>query len=150
MSIAPFPASTLASLDFLAGHWRCALADGVLEEMWMAPLAGVAQGSVRFVQNGAIKTIELIVIAAENDRVVLRYNHFHPDYRTWEDDGPIALTLTAAGAGSAIFSNLAQPARHAIEAGYRMTGPAALHSWVKPILADGSVAHYGFDYLRIA
>jgi hypothetical protein len=146
----PLPASALSAMTFLAGHWRAEDKDVVIEEVWLAPNAGVAQGSVRLIKDGKIGTIELIIVAVDNDRIILRYNHFHPNYRTWEDDGPIELTLTSAREGEVVFSNLLVHPRHAMEMGYRLTGPRSLTSWVLPLLQDGSTARVSFDFLRVS
>lgn len=150
MTPIPLPPHSITALTFLAGHWRSDQDGSVLEEMWLAPSAGVAQGLVRLVQGDRVATIELIIISADTDRVVMRYNHFEPDYRTWETDGPITLTLTSATQSEAVFTNLSSGPRHALEMGYRMTGPASMHSWVKPYRPDGSLAYVAFDYARVA
>lgn len=144
------PASALGKLAFLAGHWRGERDDVVIEEMWLAPAGGVAQGTVRLVKGGEIGTIELIVVTAEHDRVVMRYNHFYPDYRPWENDGPITLTLTKAERGEVVFTNLAHPPLHAAEMGYRQTAADALNSWVVAIDADGRLAQHSFDFRKAA
>jgi hypothetical protein len=145
----PLPPNAIASLAFLAGHWRGEVDIAVIEEMWLAPSAGVAQGSVRLVQHGKVHTIELIIVAAESHRVVMRYHHFDPDYRAWETDGPIVLTLTSASDSEIIFRNLDRSPRDAEEMGYRLTGPDTLHSWVFAIGADGKATRYSFDYRRV-
>ena len=149
MSNTPLPASALARMGIFAGHWRADLNGGVLEEMWLAPRGGVAQGSVRLVWADKVETIELIIVAAEQGRVVMRYNHFHPNYRTWEDDGPITLVLTAATDREMIFTNLQTPPRHAKEAGYRLTGADTMNSWVIALDAEGKAERFSFDYRRV-
>jgi hypothetical protein len=141
--------ASLDSLAFLAGHWRGEAFGGIIEEMWLAPSGGVAQATVRLVASGKLHTIELIVVADEGDRVVMRYNHFRPDYTTWETGGPIALTLTGARDGEVVFTNLAEPQHDAAEAGYRMTGADALNSWVVAIDAEGAHTRHSFDYRRV-
>jgi hypothetical protein len=150
MKAVPLPPEAIDGLGFLAGHWRGERDDVVLEEMWLAPRAGVAQGSVRLVRGSAVGTIELIIVAAESDRVVMRYNHFHPDYTAWEDDGPITLTLTSASDGEVVFRNLDARLRHAEEMGYRAIGADGLNSWVVVIGPDGSTTRFSFDYRRIS
>ncbi len=149
MESTPLPTSALNVLAFLAGHWRSDGDDFDIEEIWLPPSADVAQGMVRLIKGGKVGTIELIVIAAESDRVVLRYNHFHANYQTWEDDGPIELTLTSANEGEVVFTNLQRPPRHAMEMGYRLTSARTLHSWVMPIHQDGSISRVCFDYERV-
>ncbi len=149
MEATPLPASALTALTLLAGHWRRAGDSFVIEEIWLPPSAGVAQGMVRLIEDGQVRTIELIVAAAENDRVALRYNHFHSNYQIWESDGPIELTLTSAREGEIVFSNLQRPPRHAMEMGYRLTSAETLHSWVIPIDANGSTKRVSFDYQKV-
>lgn len=148
--MAPLPESALAELALLAGHWRGARGDIEIEELWLAPAGEVAQATVRLLNQGEVGTIELIVVSAENGRVVMRYNHFYRDLRTWEDDGPITLTLTKAGDGELVFSNLEHPKRHAAEMGYRRTDADTLNSWVLSIDNDGKVAQHSFDFLRVS
>jgi hypothetical protein len=150
MSATPLPPSALDKMAFLAGHWRSERDGVVIEEMWLAPAGGVAQSSVRLLRDGKVGTIELIVVAAESDRVVMRYNHFHPDYRTWEDDGPITLTLTRATDDEVVFTNLARPPRHAAEMGYRSSSPDAMTSWVVTLDGPGAPQRLSFDYRRAA
>jgi hypothetical protein len=145
----PLPASALDELAFLAGHWRVRRGDIVVEEMWLAPTSGVAQGMVRLLNEGEVGTIELIVVSAEHDRVVMRYNHFYRDLRTWEHEGPIALTLTKASDGEVVFSNHDHPPRHAAEMGYKRTSADTMNSWVLAIAADGKVSQHSFDYQRV-
>src|SRR5512147_711971 len=144
------PPTALQEMAFLAGHWR-GERDGVtIEEMWLAPAAGVAEGMVRLIRDGVVGTIELLVATAERDRVVLRYNHFHPDYTTWESDGPIALTLTEAGERRLIFTNLATPVRHAAEMGYEATSRGDMTSWVIAVDDRGARTRHSFDFRRVA
>jgi hypothetical protein len=149
MPAVALPPSALDKMAFLAGHWRGERDDVVIEEMWLAPAGGVAQSTVRLLKGGEVGTIELIVAAAEKDCVVLRYNHFYSDYRTWETDGPIALILTKAEPGEVVFTNLESPPRHAREMGYRQIGPDTLNSWVIVIDADGKLAQHSFDFERV-
>jgi hypothetical protein len=150
MQFAPLPPSALDKLAFIAGHWRAERGGVVLEEMWLAPAGGVAQGSVRLLNEGEVGTIELIVISAENDRVMMRYNHFYRDLRPWEDDGPIVLTMTKATDDEVVFSNLEHPPRDAAEMGYRRTGVDTINSWVLAIDADGKVSQHSFDFKRVS
>jgi hypothetical protein len=149
MPVRPLPPAALGQLAFLAGHWRGELGGGAIDEVWLPPRVDVAQGMVQLVVDGRIATIELILIAAEADRVVMRYHHFDPDYRAWEDDGPIALTLTEAGGGTAVFTNLAPSPRHALEMGYRASGADALESWVIVIKHDGATERIESRFIRV-
>jgi hypothetical protein len=150
MHAAPLPPSALDKMAFLAGHWRGGRSDIVIEEMWLAPAGGVAQGTVRLLKGGEVGTIELIIVAAENDRVVMRYNHFYHDCRAWEKDGPIELVMTKAENDEVVFTNFEHPVRHAAEMGYRQTAPGSLNSWVISIDANGARAQHDFDLQKVA
>jgi len=149
MSAHALPPSALEKLSILAGHWHGERAGAVIDEMWLAPAGGVAQGTVRLVRQDAVGTIELIIVAAEADRVVMRYNHFYSNCRTREPDGPIELTLSKADKHELVFSNLAHPPRHASEMGYRLTAPDALSSWVIAIEDGGKLSQHDFDFTRV-
>ena len=55
MTAQPLPPSALDKLVFLAGHWRGGRSDVVIEEMWLAPAGGVAQGVVRLLKGGEVE-----------------------------------------------------------------------------------------------
>ena len=55
------PPDKLGLLAFLAGYWRHKQGGRLLEEAWFPPSAGLAQGSVRLIEAGAVRTIELIL-----------------------------------------------------------------------------------------
>ena len=150
MTATPLPPAALQRLAMLTGHWRGETdAGGAIDEVWLPPVAGVAQGMVQYVEADCIRTIELILVAAESDRVVMRYHHFEPDYRAWEDDGPIALTLMAASADALLFSNLAAHPRHALEMGYRAMDRDTLASWVVAPETDGVATRHEFKFHRV-
>lgn len=139
----------LTSTAFLAGHWLGRAGDLEIEELWLAPRGGVAEGVVRVMEGGSVHTLEFVLISVEESRVSLRFNHFNRDYTTWETDGPIELTLTTAAPNEAIFSNLSSPPRHAAEVGYRLTGPHAMTSWIVVLNDNGETARVTFDYERV-
>ena len=97
------PAS-LTDMAFLAGHWRGE--EGlVFEEIWSAPEGGVMTGMARGVADGQLRVLEYIIVAEEEDGLVMRFKHFNADYSTWEEDGAvIELWLTAKGENDVTFS----------------------------------------------
>jgi len=139
----------LACARFLAGHWLGRSGDLEIEELWLAPRGGVAEGVVRVTKDGGVHTLEYLLISAEADRVALRFNHFNRDYTTWESDGPIELVLAQAADGEMIFESNCSPARHAAAAGYRLTGPGAMTSWIDSVSEDGAKVRYTFEYAKV-
>lgn len=138
----------LASANFLAGHWLSHGDDLDIEELWLAPRGGVSEGVVRVTKGGSVHTLEYILISAENERVVLRFNHFNRDYTTWEKDGPIELVLSSADENQIIFTNTRSPVRHAAEVGYRLTSPNAMTSWIVSVDDYGAQTRLSFDYRK--
>ncbi len=112
------PASAFANpdlddLSFLEGHWRGGDSDFVFEEIWTAPEGGVMTGMARGVAAGKLQVLEYIVIAEENDRLVMRFKHYNADFTTWEGDGgPLELTLSTLDGRDARFT--ADPPSHTV------------------------------------
>ena len=140
----------LASAAFLAGHWLGRNGEFEIEELWLAPRGGVTEGVVRVMQDGSVHTLEYVMISVEEQRTVLRFNHFNRDYTTLENDGPIELVLSSAGDGEIIFTNTRSPIRHAAEVGYRLAGPDAMASWIVAVGEDGMQTRVSFDYKRVS
>jgi hypothetical protein len=138
----------LSCARFLAGHWLGRSQDLEIEELWLAPKGGVAEGVVRVMKDGAVHTLEYLLITAETDRVLLRFNHFNRDYSTWERNGPIELVLSKASEREMIFLTTDETPRHASEVGYKLTSPSELTSWIIPV-GENLPARVTFDYKRV-
>ncbi|GJL93682.1 MAG: hypothetical protein DHS20C05_00870 [Hyphococcus sp.] len=96
--------ATLEAMAFLEGHWRGG-DDFVFEETWSAPEGGVITAMARGVSGGSLRVLEYVVVAQEEDGLVMRFKHFNADYSTWEDDGKfVSLPLTAWSDNDVTFS----------------------------------------------
>lgn len=140
----------LAPAALLAGHWLGRNGDLEIEELWLAPRDGVAEGIVRVMKNGGVHTLEYMLITLEDQKVVLRFNHFNRDYSTWEKDGPIELVLSKADDAEMVFTNTRSPIRHAAEVGYRLAGPDAMTSWIVAVDGNGARSRVSFEYRRVS
>ena len=96
-------AATLADLDFLDGHWLATPGDQRIEETWLPAAGGTKTAMFRWTQADRTITIELVIVAAIEDRVELRFKHYDAHYEAWEKDEPNTYELTAAGDGRAVF-----------------------------------------------
>ncbi|MFM8640992.1 MAG: hypothetical protein ACKOEL_10200 [Planctomycetota bacterium] len=120
-AVGPRPAAALEPLAFMAGAWTQQQA------------------------NGAVPFYEFTQVVAEKDRVVLRQMHVHgnfePDPKRTE---PMELVLERAGAGSATFVPVADPAK--ANAGplagvtYALDGADMLVLTVEPRAQEGKPA----------
>jgi hypothetical protein len=62
---APTAKPTLQDFAWLAGHWRIEQADRQVDELWMAPSAGLMMGMARNVQAGKVREYEFTLLRQE-------------------------------------------------------------------------------------
>ena len=100
-------AASLEDLAFLVGHWKGDALGGTVEEVWL-PAAGNTQHAVfRATSDGAMSFSEFIQVTEEDGEVIMRFEHFRPDYSTWEGDGPpMTLRLVEVGPSHAFFEGM--------------------------------------------
>ena len=123
------PASVEA-LSWMAGHWVGPGTEDVSEEVWLPPAAGNMTGMWRWATKGQMRLMELLAIAAEGDRVVLRLKHFRPDLHGLEEkDAPFVLPAIEAGARSVVFQG--QGTQGLLRITYRAPTPDTLEAVVE-------------------
>lgn len=76
--------SKLDRIAWLVGHWRGEALGGIVEEIWSPAMAGSMMGSFRLVVKNEVKFYELMTITEEQDDLLLKIKHFHPDLKGWE------------------------------------------------------------------
>ncbi len=96
-------AATLSDLAFLKGDWSSDRSGFVIEETWTDAKAGVALGTSRGVQNGAVRFLRFAVVEENSGGVVMRFKRYNADYTSWETDGPSVMRLVSSGDGVATF-----------------------------------------------
>lgn len=77
--------STLDKLSFLEGSWSAEKWDGTVEIYWSKPEAGNIIGMFRFYIDDELQFTEHILIVEEEEKIVLKLRHFHPDFISWEE-----------------------------------------------------------------
>lgn len=86
--------SDLSAVAFLEGQWRGDNGGLIFEETWNAPAGGVMTAMARGVREGELAVLEYLIVENTDQGPVLRFKHFHADYRNWEgEDAPITLYL---------------------------------------------------------
>lgn len=99
------PAARLAHLAWMVGRWRGREGPDSTEEAWTAPEGGAMFGTWRWVRDGKARLYELLVLAEEEQGVVLRFRHFDARLVGWEEkDRPLALPLVSWREGEAVFA----------------------------------------------
>ncbi len=79
------PPATLENVKWLAGHWRGEAFGGITEEIWSPPLGGSMMCAFRLIKDNKVDFYELCTIVEDNNTLLLRIKHFHPDLKGWED-----------------------------------------------------------------
>jgi hypothetical protein len=101
------PTIQLAELAWFEGHWRDESGGGLSEEIWTAPAGDSLMGMWRFAQDGKVRVLELLVIKAEEGKLVLRFRHFDPKLVAREEkDQPLAWPLLRSGPREVVFEGL--------------------------------------------
>lgn len=78
------PKATLEDIKWIEGHWRGEAFGGITEEIWSPPLGGSMMCAFKLVVDGKVQFYEICVISEENNTIILRLKHFHPDLKGWE------------------------------------------------------------------
>lgn len=76
---------SLASLNWLVGHWKGECFDGVGEEIWSEPVGGAMMGMFRFIKNGKPDFYEFCHLIENDGEVELRLKHFTANMVGWEE-----------------------------------------------------------------
>ena len=105
---------SLEALAWLEGHWEAEAFGGTIEEIWLPAAGNAMHGVFRLTVEGQMEFSEFLQVTAEDGRLVMRFEHFNPDYSTWEGDGPpMELTATELTEDRVVFeaANEASPGR---------------------------------------
>lgn len=101
------PKTTLADVKLLIGHWRGEFLGGMAEEIWLPPAGGSMLGVFRLYKDEQVLFYEIMIMVEEEDGVILRLKHFHPDFRGWEEkDGSVSFRLVKVGKDAVWFDGL--------------------------------------------
>jgi hypothetical protein len=79
------PKAKVADLAWIQGRWTGEAFGGTAEEVWSPPLGNTMLGMFRLVKDGKAVFYEICTFIEENDTVLLRLKHFHPDLKGWEE-----------------------------------------------------------------
>jgi hypothetical protein len=98
------PPASLNSISWLEGHWRGEAFGGIVEEIWSPPLGGSMMCSFKLVVDDKVKFYEIVTIVEENETLILRLKHFHPDLKGWEEkDETVDFPLVKVGEKKVYF-----------------------------------------------
>lgn len=101
--------STKASIEevsFIAGYWQGEAFGGITEEVWTNPLGNSMMGSFKLVVDNKIEFYELCTISEENETLIFRLKHFHPNLKGWEEkDEMIEAPLVKIDGNRAYFND---------------------------------------------
>ena len=95
---APATKPTLQDLAWIAGHWRIEQGDRLVDEQWMAPVAGLMMGMARNVQGGKVREYEFTLLRQEPNGDIFYIASPSKQAET-------AFKLTSLSGGTAVFEN---------------------------------------------
>ena len=96
----------IQDLAFISGSWRGGVAGGMFDEEWSLPSSDSMMGTFRYMENGAVKFYEFMVIEATPAGPVLRLRHFDPGLVAWEEkEGALSLPVSSFSEKQVVFSS---------------------------------------------
>lgn len=140
LSAAATSPNALGRLEWLAGCWRRASATRVVEETWMAPVAGLMLGSGRTTSaaDGSLIEYEQTRIEANGDTIV---------FVARPSRQPEAMFIAIRFTDSLIvFENAAHDFPQRV--GYRLVNADSMAGWIEGTV-DGKSRHVDFPYARV-
>lgn len=79
------PEASLEDVAWIEGHWFGSAFDGIIEEVWTAPLGNSMMGVFKLVVEEKVQFYEILTISEEGGTLILRLKHFHNDLKGWEE-----------------------------------------------------------------
>lgn len=79
------PPASIEDVEWMAGDWIGEAFGGTAEEVWSPPSAGTMLGMYKLHRDDQVVFYEILTIQEENDSLVLKLKHFHPDLKGWEE-----------------------------------------------------------------
>jgi hypothetical protein len=79
------PDASLATIDWLTGHWKGEAFGGIAEEIWSPPVDGSMMFSFRLIDKGAVSFYEFGHILETEGTLILQLKHFNGDLSGWEE-----------------------------------------------------------------
>ena len=138
-SIQGSPKATLASIDWISGHWRGESFGGITEEIWSPPLGGSMMCSFKLVVNGKTTFYEFVTIVEEKGSLLLRLKHFHSNLKGWEEkDKSINFPLVKLEKDKVWFDEFT----------FEKNGPDGMNIYVVLHQKDGTKEETKFTYKR--
>tara|TARA_R110002051_G_scaffold70772_1_gene127514 strand:+ start:72908 stop:73399 length:492 start_codon:yes stop_codon:yes gene_type:complete len=79
------PDASLATIDWLTGHWKGKAFGGIAEEIWSPPVDGSMMFSFRLIDKGTVSFYEFGHILETEGTLILQLKHFNGDLSGWEE-----------------------------------------------------------------
>ena len=101
------PSASIQDMAWLSGHWRGKGFGGIVEEAWTPPLGKSMMGMFRFLRDGQLSFMEIVMLKEEAGSLVLKVKHFTSEFVAWEDkEGSIDFPLVRLEPRKAYFNGL--------------------------------------------
>jgi hypothetical protein len=101
---------TPADFDWLTGSWKGYHGTDRIEEHWSSADGGTRMGMFRWLREDKVWFYEFILLEQDGEHVVLRFNHFYPGLKMWEEkDRPTEFLLVQYSPEKAVFLQTNKP-----------------------------------------
>lgn len=101
---------TPADFDWLSGNWSGYHGTDQIEEQWSAPAGGELMAMFRWMREGKVRFYEFILLEQDGEYVVMRFHHFYPGLKMWEEkDRPTEFLLVQYRPNEAVFLQTNKP-----------------------------------------
>ncbi len=79
------PKASINDVAWIAGYWKGKAFGGETEEIWSSPSGGSMMCMFKSIVGDKVKFYEFYAIIEENESLIIRLRHFHPDLKGWEE-----------------------------------------------------------------
>lgn len=79
------PSATIDQIGWIQGNWQGEAFGGTVEEVWNPPSAGTMMGMFKSEKGGIVNFYELMIIAEQDNTLLMKLKHFNPDLSGWEE-----------------------------------------------------------------
>lgn len=101
---------TPADFDWLTGSWSGYHGTDAIEEHWSTADGGSRMAMFRWLREGKNLFYEFILLEQDGEHVVMRFHHFYPGLKMWEEkDMPTEFLLVQYEPNRAVFLQTNKP-----------------------------------------
>jgi hypothetical protein len=143
LSLAPgqeSPDATIDQVAWIQGNWAGEAFGGTVEEVWNPPSAGSMMGMFKSEKDGVVNFYELMIIAEQDNTLIMKLKHFNEDLTGWEEkEETVDFPLVKLEPKAAYFDGLT----------FEKISEEEMHVYVVVGMEEGKKQEMKFVYKRV-